>query len=831
MAGRVSIQCPGCLAKLNLADDSKLGKKIKCPKCSDIFVAAVAEDDDMEDLQDDDAPAKSDGGRKRPAAVGKKGGKKGKSSGGGGSNTPLIAGGAVAVVVLIGAGLFFAGVFGGGNKPLPAPPMAEVPAAAPAVVAAAPVAPAAPAITATERTLGLRWMPAGTELVVHVKIADLWQAPLLKKLVDMPEVTAVVERWKTNVGLAPTDIESVSIGFADMQGIQTMAMSQMMGLPASNAPKVLAVVRTKKPMSLDEILKTAPDIQAAEHGSKKFLQPTGGIANDGGGWLADSTTLILAPLDQLKAAMDRGESTTPARKELLFADAAPHVVLLFAPKDLKSLTQGAPIPPMSTAPNVDAMGKALSESLTAFSLGITLRGGFDLQTSLLLKDTDSAGKVKVGFDEGIVEGRKQFDAMKMTAPPLLAELGEMLLANLKIDVQGQIVKVSTGLPDSAQQKLVEDLPPVMAMMALAGGMNFGGGNPFAEPGTKFPGAPSGPGFGPPGFGPGGMPPGFGDKNPGATEPVNAELANGIPDGTTLTASTSWRQFPSFTADGKSSVPMQVMLDLKGDALARICGFGQVSIKTGSLAGGGTLKVSRTETLEQPNALKSLIPFDAADPSPFKPEGTLRITFTADTPSDKETTIGTLEGTFKILTSDDPEEFTIDEAPKAAKRPLTDPGLKAAGVKLVKSSSPLGENLTLSSAKGFFLGKAKATNPDDSNGLTMFFNPEMEKNQTVQKLTWFGPGDKFPEKLQVQFKVFKGVKEQTVSFKFADVPLPSPETKPKVQEGGQQPPFGQPAPNAGPQAPNGLQAPNGPQAPNGLQPPNGASQPPAVRPQP
>ena len=80
----------------------------------------------------------------------------------------------------------------------------------------------------------------------------------------------------------------------------------------------------------------------------------------------------------------------------------------------------------------------------------------------------------------------------MTAPPLLAELGEMLLANLKIEVQGQTVKISTGLPDSVQQKLVEDLPPLMAMMALAGGMNFGGGNPFAEPGAKSPGLPFGP---------------------------------------------------------------------------------------------------------------------------------------------------------------------------------------------------------------------------------------------------------------------------------------------------------------------------------------------------
>src|SRR5262245_53612701 len=42
MADRILIQCPGCSAKLAISDASKLGKKIRCSKCSEVFVAKAA---------------------------------------------------------------------------------------------------------------------------------------------------------------------------------------------------------------------------------------------------------------------------------------------------------------------------------------------------------------------------------------------------------------------------------------------------------------------------------------------------------------------------------------------------------------------------------------------------------------------------------------------------------------------------------------------------------------------------------------------------------------------------------------------------------------------
>ncbi len=776
MADRISVECPGCLAKVTLPDSSKLGKKVKCPKCSDVFVAE-ASDDEESDEADDDAPAQSKG-RKRPstAPTPAKSGKKRKSSGngggGGGSNGPLIAGGAVAVVALLGVGLWLSGIFS--SKPAPAPPMAEPQpvAAAPMVAHAPPAPPAPPAISPTERMLALRWLPQDTELIVHAKVADLWQAPLLKGLVDSPSAAAGIKDFQAATGLLPTDVESVTMGMTDTQQLQNVAASSMMGLPPQ-PPKVIAIVRTKKPISMEEILKSAPDLKPAEYKSKKYVEATN---NEYCSWLAEPSTLIIAKSDDLKTIMDRGETVTP-RKELSFADATPHVVLLAAPKDPKSLSQAQvqPIPGMS--PEIGAMQKTLTESMTAFSLGVNIRGGFDVQTSFLLKDAQGATTVKTGAESGLIEVRKAFDSFKMTGQPLLVELGDQLLNNLKIETKDQVVKVTTNLPDSDQQK-IEQLPPLLMMMAMTGGMGSGGGGPLA-------GAPksmsTGPGGAPPGFN---FPTSADGKNPGQTDPVDAQVAEGLPDGTTLSALTSWSQFPALGPDLKTSYQMQLIFDLKGDDLHEICGFGQVSLKTVALAGGGALKVSKTQSIVHANVVKMVVPFEPGEGISFDhPEGTLRLIVAVDQPAGTAKAIAAIEGSFKILTADDSEEFTIAEAPKTAKRPLTDPGLKAAGVKLMKSNDLMGEALTLSCAKGFFLGQVKANNPESQELFAnMSSHPEFEKNQTVQKLTALGNNGKFAPQLNLQGKVFKGVKEKTVTFKFVDVALPTAETRPVPAQG-------------------------------------------------
>jgi len=121
----ITVNCSNCKASLKMKDESKVGKKVLCPKCKKPFVvqSAAADDDDWGDLESDaaalpprrgQAGAKSKAGGKKGAAKGKKGKKK---SGGGVPIGLLIGGGVVALLLLVGVGLWAGGVFSSGSQP------------------------------------------------------------------------------------------------------------------------------------------------------------------------------------------------------------------------------------------------------------------------------------------------------------------------------------------------------------------------------------------------------------------------------------------------------------------------------------------------------------------------------------------------------------------------------------------------------------------------------------------------------------------------------------------------------------------------------------------
>ena len=124
-----------------------------------------------------------------------------------------------------------------------------------------------------------------------------------------------------------------------------------------------------------------------------------------------------------------------------------------------------------TLPNV-AMGRYMTKpyGLKMASIGLTIKGGFELQVSALCGTEDGRKQLKSAADFGLTMARAQFENYKKTGIPLVAELGDTLLANLKIDEQNQTVKLSTSIPDSDQSKL-EQLVPILMMTAMTGGFN------------------------------------------------------------------------------------------------------------------------------------------------------------------------------------------------------------------------------------------------------------------------------------------------------------------------------------------------------------------------
>jgi hypothetical protein len=262
------------------------------------------------------------------------------------------------------------------------------------------------------------------------------------------------------------------------------------------------------------------------------------------------------------------------------------------------------------------------------------------------------------------------------------------------------------------------------------------------------------------------------KQPGETEAVDAIKSDGLPDGTKLSAKTAWSLPVAGPADGKNSIALDIMVDVTGDGLESICGASVISTKTMSLDGGGSLKkVKRTGGGE---ASKGFTPFEAKDDTSLDhPPQTLRVKIEVEAPASGVTKIDILEGSFKFLTSADSKEFSIDEVPKKNKRPINDPEMKPFEVKWHRGPSGVTpESLSLSCAKDHFLGKVVG-NPGNVASVT-----EVENGQTVQRLYSNHEGGKFPDDFQIKFTVHPQVKEHTATFRFENVPLPAPESKPQ-----------------------------------------------------
>jgi hypothetical protein len=784
---KVTLECPGCAAKLNLPDESRLGKKIRCPKCSEVFVAEASAGDADEDLfadEGEDDVSKSNSVRNPRGSGGssgkikKSGGKKGGSADSG--NGGLMIGGGIAVaVVLLIAGLYFGGVFGSAQP--------------------APVAATLPPITPVEKTLALRWMPADTEFLIHVKLSDIWAAPLLKPALELPQVAPNLAEFQKMTSLLPADVESLTIGVADLSGalLRTKAanaangpaMSPMprptgfgpSGLPASpmnnirpEDQRMLMVLRSKKPIELKTITDSSPGTQQKIHNGKTYYEPPATPSGTTIGlWNADSTTLLFGTLKDLQAAMDRGETVTP-RAELMGLDHQHQLVMASVIKE----TNDADVAPGIELPGALALMKTAVKDygLKRASLGLSVRGGIDFSLSALTATAEQSQKLKGEIETQLNAAKEQFSLIKATAPPLIGELGQTLIDNIKLDEQSQQVRLASSVPDSDQQKL-EQLPAILTVMAMTGA--FSAPQAAAQSKVNIPtnALPQNPL--PQSAGPSEVVPASPTSaaRPVQTEPIEAIKADGLPGGVTLAASITSNEVSNSATAGKQTLPLDVFLDSKGDGLKSICGSGELAISTLTLEGGGKLNVFKDSAASNLNPHTMIVPFGmeagaVGQSATEHPEGTMRIRFKVDPPSTPAKKISLMEGTFKYLTAEKSDDISIEDAPKRALRPLNDPQLKSTGVKLLLNKGASGADLlTLSCGKEHFLGTVWIVSPDAAVTPSMFLHPLIEKGQSICRMEAKDQGGKFPEKLQLKFRLHQAVKEQTVSFRFENLPLP------------------------------------------------------------
>jgi len=292
----VQVACDNCGTRLTLKDDSRLGQKMKCPKCQSTFVAEEAEEA---------APKKKGTEPKPKAAKGKKGASKGKSkkkgSQGGFPVVPVVLG-SVVLLALIGVGIWFA-FSGSGDAPAPvaettpAVPMPDATASltqseAPTNTPSAPAEsqasepPVAPGILNTE------WLPADSLLVLNIKPASIMNSPMVKPTIDAPLVKLMLSGYEQQYGLKLQNLESITIGMGmDFSKLPTGGPpEQGEPPPVPPLPQIVTAIRFSADFDDAGAQKLAQAISAASQQAAMAASQQGG-GQLGGGATADAARM------------------------------------------------------------------------------------------------------------------------------------------------------------------------------------------------------------------------------------------------------------------------------------------------------------------------------------------------------------------------------------------------------------------------------------------------------------------------------------------------------------------------------------------------------------
>ncbi|HUQ73039.1 MAG TPA: zinc-ribbon domain-containing protein [Planctomycetaceae bacterium] len=895
MADRISISCSNCGAGLKL-DAEKLGKKIKCPKCNEVFVANSDEDlEEVEEIEEEEEAQPKRKAGQPSGRSGGKGGKKGagKKSGGSGMLIALIGGGVALLFLLVGVGLYAAGAFGGkaaapadqiaadaaapAATPAAGPPAghgamaaavpgnsSSAPGAAHAGAAAAPKAVAA--VEPPAEGVDLSWFPPETEVVVHVRIAELWQSPLITALRNdpmiQPQLEQALEPLAKMWGLNPTtDVVSVSLAawgldnaqspFAGMPGRMGPTPGSTAAMPgdaSGSEPKFAAHLVLKQPLTLAKIEETLRQNQNPDQPAEitmnaagpvptlKITQPAGAertpIGNSFVIGQPSASTLLIGPTAIVEAAIARGKKTghlprfNDLSKKFNFnmPGVIPQIGMLVIPKTMPQPSSAPPQLPPGAPPWLGELTQTVQQETVGYGQAFMIQGGLSMQVVIVTKTAEGSQKLQQSLTQAIETLGFQYNEMKTGMPPFATELLDPLVSSLKTEDAGSAVRVTAGLPDSSQAQIAQLPAKIMGYMLTAS---------LKAPGAPgqgaFPGQP-GDGTASP-FGPGSLPVPVGAMIPPGTPAIPAKSATNLPDGASLAAKVYIKLAPP---DRANVPPAQLAIALTLQGLPSDADFlqlGKLSFKKITANGRQAMKANEVWlNLAKPTEGSGVLPVAAFTPVPGA-ELVLGEALILP-PRYAVNVLSTVEGTFLMRNGTSLKEFTVPDASSvSAETTPDDDELKSAGVKLRRETGKaknsvgrLTETLVLTADKGHAFAELSLTD-ESGNTVPGVVIDEVPAGGSPAWRVFVDKETKLPPGLTLKGRLIGNIEDTMVSFRFDDLKMPQPGQNPgqaPTEATGQPTPTGQPA---APGQPAGSSAPAS-SAPAAA-PPASSSKPPAT----
>ncbi len=468
----VSTQCPHCEKVMKLKSSAMLGKKVACPKCGESFtIKRYKEPEEVEEYDDAEEdygePAEDyedyeeDAPRRRSASSSSRRskGKTAKKSRG----TPTwIAPLMIGIVVVLGLG----GVIAGGVYIIPK-------------------------LSFGSNIVNMAYLPAETEMVIHVRPQEIWNAALLAPIRDNPQLKQLVAQQAANgMQIEATDIQSLTMGFtgiAEKRRVNPFGGGLGPVVRPSNE-KFVGVMRLSKDVTEDLLQKIPGSSKEAHNGQSVYTSAQRGRSV--GMWLAAPRAMVFGDAAEVKKAIDRG-ATEPRLKRFDFANAKQHFFIALAPEN-----------PVSSG-NVPAVGTpdqkltaSLDKNAKGFCFGMSVTSDIAMQVQVPCFDSAGAKALHTDIEAILTDAKSKMGSQPAPPIPLLQSLmdvGKETMNSMAATQSGSMVTVNGRVPAKLGDVIKEGManPMFQGMMGAAAAANPAPTIPQTTPGLIPPqaGAP------------------------------------------------------------------------------------------------------------------------------------------------------------------------------------------------------------------------------------------------------------------------------------------------------------------------------------------------------
>ncbi|MBW3539250.1 MAG: hypothetical protein KY476_03190 [Planctomycetes bacterium] len=334
--------------------------------------------------------------------------------------------------------------------------------------------------------LNLAYLPPDSELVVQMRVADLWEAPLFESATKQFPAQMASSMLAGTTGVKLDEVESVMFGVAGISEIAELAQPGAPPDPASLAKlRAVGVIRTTTDMNVEQITTQLGAGNAREYGGAKYFAFEGGAMPGmpaAALYFPNNRTAVAGTEAEVKAAIDSGGRRTD-NPRFEFVDGGHHLLLAFAPKDPSAFaTRMQELTPPGAEEFAKPLDEETAKNVEAGAFGLNVTDGLSFHLQVDCKDPATAAKLKQQYEQVLVTLREQL-AQNLDKVPeqgrKVASLFQRALEDARVSESETVVELAVVV-DGELKEAVETAGGFDALspLGLAGGDAIGGDGGF-----------------------------------------------------------------------------------------------------------------------------------------------------------------------------------------------------------------------------------------------------------------------------------------------------------------------------------------------------------------